>query len=118
MQQRAQLCRALVHEPDLLLLDEPFGALDAFTREELWDVLQALYMNRKCTVMLVTHDLREAVYLADKVYVMSARPGRVILDRDIELERPRKLEHMYQRETVELVQELRHHINIARTDDE
>ena len=118
MQQRAQLCRALVHEPDLLLLDEPFGALDAFTREELWDVLQALYIDRKCTVMLVTHDLREAVYLADKVYVMSARPGRVILERDIELERPRKLEHMYQRETVELVQELRHHINIARTDDE
>ena len=118
MQQRAQLCRALVHEPDLLLLDEPFGALDAFTREELWDVLQTLYMNRKCTVMLVTHDLREAVYLADKVFVMSARPGRMILERDIEMERPRTLEHMYRRETVELVQELRHHINIARSDDE
>lgn len=118
MQQRAQLCRALVHEPDLLLLDEPFGALDAFTREELWDVLQTLYMKRQCTVMLVTHDLREAVYLADKVYVMSARPGRIILERDIEMERPRTLEHMYRRETVELVQELRHHINIARSDDE
>ena len=116
MQQRAQLCRALVHEPELLLLDEPFGALDAFTREELWDVLQALYADRKCTVMLVTHDLREAVYLADKVYVMSARPGRVILERDITLSRPRTLEHMYQREVVELVQDLRHHINVARSD--
>lgn len=116
MQQRAQLCRALVHEPDLLLLDEPFGALDAFTREELWDVLQALYVNRKCTVMLVTHDLREAVYLADKVYVMSARPGRVILERDIKLDRPRTLESMYQREVVELVQDLRHHINVARSE--
>ena len=71
MQQRAQLCRALVHKPDLLLLDEPFGALDAFTREELWDVLQKLYMERQCTVILVTHDLREAVYLSDTVYVMS-----------------------------------------------
>ena len=116
MQQRAQLCRALVHEPDLLLLDEPFGALDAFTREELWDVLQDLYLARNCTIMLVTHDLREAVYLANKVYVMSARPGRVILEREITLDRPRSLETMYQREIVELVQDLRHHINVARSD--
>ena len=116
MQQRAQLCRALVHEPDLLLLDEPFGALDAFTREELWDVLQDLYLARNCTIMLVTHDLREAVYLANKVFVMSARPGRVILEREITLGRPRSLETMYQREIVELVQDLRHHINVARSD--
>ena len=102
--------------PPLLLLDEPFGALDAFTREELWDVLQDLYLTRKCTIMLVTHDLREAVYLADKVFVMSARPGRVILERDITLDRPRSLETMYQREIVELVQDLRHHINVARSD--
>jgi NitT/TauT family transport system ATP-binding protein len=117
MQQRAQLCRALVHEPDLLLLDEPFGALDAFTREELWDVLQALYLDRKCTVMLVTHDLREAVYLADTVYVMSARPGRVILDKKIDMPRPRKLEDLYSRDIADLIQELRHHINVARTDE-
>lgn len=116
MQQRAQLCRALVHEPDLLLLDEPFGALDAFTREELWDVLQELYLARKCTVILVTHDLREAVYLADKVYVMSARPGRLILERDIKIARPRKLELMYGKEIVELVQDLRHHIHVSRSD--
>ena len=115
MQQRAQLCRALVHEPDLLLLDEPFGALDAFTREELWDVLQKLYLERKCTVILVTHDLREAVYLSDTVYVMSARPGKVILDRKVNLPRPRKLEDLYGREIVELVQDLRGHINISRS---
>ncbi len=116
MQQRAQLCRALVHEPELLLLDEPFGALDAFTREELWDVLQTLYLDRKCTVMLVTHDLREAVYLADKVFVMSARPGRVIFERRIALGRPRTLEDMYRREVVELIQYLRRNINVARSD--
>ena len=117
MQQRAQLCRALVHEPDLLLLDEPFGALDAFTREELWDVLQKLYVERSCTVILVTHDLREAVYLADTVYVMSARPGKVILDRKIELARPRKLDDMYGRDVVELIHDLRHHIHVARSDE-
>ena len=116
MQQRAQLCRALVHKPDLLLLDEPFGALDAFTREELWDVLQKLYAEQNCTVILVTHDLREAVYLADTVYVMSARPGKVILERKVEMPRPRKLDDMYGREVVELVQDLRHHINIARSE--
>ncbi len=116
MQQRAQLCRALVHEPDLLLLDEPFGALDAFTREELWDVLQKLYLKRNCTIILVTHDLREAVYLADTVYVMSARPGRIILSRKIDSPRPRKLDDMYGRDVVELIQDLRHHINVARSD--
>lgn len=116
MQQRAQLCRALVHKPDLLLLDEPFGALDAFTREELWDVLQTLYTDRKCTVILVTHDLREAVYLADTVYVMSSRPGRVILDRKVPMPRPRKLDDMYGQDIVELVQDLRHHINVARSE--
>ena len=78
MQQRASLCRALIHAPELLLLDEPFGALDLFTREDLWDVLQTLWVKQKPTVILVTHDLREAIYLADTVYVISARPGRVI----------------------------------------
>ncbi len=117
MQQRAQLCRALVHEPDLLLLDEPFGALDAFTREELWDVLQKLYLDQGCTVILVTHDLREAVYLADTVYVMSARPGRVILERKVELPRPRKLDDLYDPAAVDLVRDLRHHINVARQEN-
>src|SRR5262245_35490931 len=72
MQQRASLCRALIHDPALLMLDEPFGALDAFTREELWSVLQDLWLERKFTCILVTHDLREAAYLADVIFVMSA----------------------------------------------
>ncbi len=78
MQQRASLCRSLIHQPRLLMLDEPFGALDAFTREELWDVLQAIWMQQRFTAILVTHDLREALYLADDVHVMSNRPGRVV----------------------------------------
>src|SRR5256885_7949333 len=78
MQQRVSLCRALIHEPELLMLDEPFGALDAFTREDLWATLQELWMLRRPTVILVTHDLREAAYLADRIFVMSARPGRII----------------------------------------
>ena len=76
MQQRASICRALIHEPEILLLDEPFGALDAFTREELWMALRDLQAARKVTVMLVTHDLREAVFLADTVYVTSRSRGR------------------------------------------
>jgi NitT/TauT family transport system ATP-binding protein len=76
MQQRASICRALVHDPELLLLDEPFGALDAFTREELWQVLRDIWQERRFTVVLVTHDLREATFLADTVYCMSKRPAR------------------------------------------
>lgn len=78
MQQRVSLCRSLIHQPRLLMLDEPFGALDAFTREELWDVLQVIWLERKFTAILVTHDLREALYLADQVHVMSNRPGKVV----------------------------------------
>src|SRR6266852_9814996 len=78
MQQRVSLCRALIHQPALLMLDEPFAALDAFTREELWCVIRDLHAARGITVILVTHDLREAVFLADRVFVMSARPGRVL----------------------------------------
>jgi len=111
MQQRAQLCRALIHEPSILLLDEPFGALDAFTREELWAVLQNLWMRRKCTVILVTHELREAVYLCDTVYVVSPRPGRVIASSKVPFQRPRTLDMTFQTEFVELVQTCRHHIS-------
>ena len=75
MQQRTSICRALIHEPELLMLDEPFGALDAFTREELWCAMRDLHAARGVTVMLVTHDLREAVFLADTVYVMSRASG-------------------------------------------
>mgnify|MGYP005813836227 CR=1 FL=1 len=111
MQQRAQLCRALIHDPSILMLDEPFAALDAFTREELWGVLQELWSFRKCTIILVTHELREAAFLADTVHIMSARPGRVIRSRSVDIPRPRTLAATFEPGFVELVHELRHHIH-------
>jgi len=107
MQQRTSICRALIHEPEMLLLDEPFGALDAFTREELWCALRDLQAARKVTVMLVTHDLREAVFLADTVYVMSSRPGRIVKRREVKIPRPRELEVTYTQEFQDIVHELR-----------
>lgn len=115
MLQRANLCRALIHDPTLLLLDEPFGALDQFTREELWSILQALWMERKPTVILVTHDLREAAYLASRVCVMSARPGRIISDEAVPFERPRSLDATFAPDFVALTQRLRALIVDART---
>jgi NitT/TauT family transport system ATP-binding protein len=114
MQQRTSLCRALIHEPRLLMLDEPFGALDAFTREELWCVIRDLHALRKITICLVTHDLREAVFLADRVFVMSARPGRVLLERKIEFPRPRDMDIIFTAEFQDVVHELRSHIVRAR----
>lgn len=114
MQQRANLCRALIHEPELLLLDEPFAALDAFTREELWGVLQQLYMDRRFTVILVTHDLRESVYLADTVHVVSKRPGRIVKTKRIDIPRPRTLEMTFEPGFVDIVHELRDAISEIR----
>ncbi len=114
MQQRASICRALIHEPRMLLLDEPFGALDAFTREELWNVLRDLWSAQRFNVVLVTHDLREAVYLADTVYVMSRRPGRILARRAIDLPRPRDLEVTYSAAFTDLVHELRERIGSIR----
>jgi len=116
MLQRASLCRALIHDPELLLLDEPFGALDQFTREELWDIMQSLWMTKKPTVLLVTHDLRESAYLANKICVMSSRPGRIIDVREVPFERPRTLESSYSAEFGGLVQQLRMRIAAARRD--
>ena len=113
MQQRASLCRALIHEPSLLMLDEPFAALDMFTREELWGAVQDLWLARRPTVILVTHDLREAVFLADRVLVMSARPGRIIAERAVPLPRPRTLETTFDPAFTALVHELREHISAA-----
>ncbi len=114
MQQRASICRALIHEPKMLLLDEPFGALDAFTREELWCILRDLWMAQKFNVILVTHELREAVFLADTVYVMSRSPGRMLVRREIELPRPRDLEVTYTEPFTDIVHELRQHIGSIR----
>ena len=114
MQQRASICRALIHEPKMLLLDEPFGALDAFTREELWCILRDLHAAQRFNVILVTHDLREAVFLADTVYVMSRSPGRMLVRREISLARPRDLEVTYTKEFTDIVHELREHIGVIR----
>jgi NitT/TauT family transport system ATP-binding protein len=114
MQQRTSICRALVHEPKLLMLDEPFGALDAFTREELWCILRDLHASDPFTVVLVTHDLREATFLADTVYVMSKRPGRIVAKREIDLPRPRDLEVTYSKPFADIVHELREHIGALR----
>ncbi|WP_439652035.1 ABC transporter ATP-binding protein [Pelagibacterium xiamenense] len=114
MQQRANLCRALIHEPELLMLDEPFGALDAFTREELWQVIRDLHASWDVTIVLVTHDLREAVFLADTVHVMSARPGRVLKVHEIDFERPRDIALMYENRFNDVVHTLRGEIADAR----
>ena len=114
MQQRASICRALIHEPKMLLLDEPFGALDAFTREELWCILRDLWTEQRFNVILVTHDLRESVFLADTVYVMSKSPGRFVVKREIDLPRPRDLEVTYTKEFSDIVYELRGHIGAMR----
>jgi NitT/TauT family transport system ATP-binding protein len=115
MQQRSNLCRAIIHEPELLMLDEPFGALDAFTREELWGIMQQLWLERKFTAILVTHDLREAVFLADTVYVMSKRPGRIVVTKRVDIPRPRTLETTFEPRFVEIVHELRARISHEHT---
>lgn len=114
MQQRASLCRALIHEPDILLLDEPFGALDAFTREELWLVLQELWLARRCTVILVTHDLREAIFLANTVYVMSRRPGRMVSRTEVGSPRPRAIEDCFTPEFLATFRAIREQIGEVR----
>ncbi len=114
MQQRANLCRALIHEPELLMLDEPFGALDAFTREELWCVIRDLQAAQGVTIVLVTHDLREATFLADRIFVMSARPGRVLKEHVVPFARPRELDLMYEKGFNDMVHELHGEIAQAR----
>lgn len=91
MRQRASICRALVHDPSLLLMDEPFGALDELTREQMNEDLQALWMRLGMTVFFVTHSIPEAVTLSDRVVVMSPRPGRILDDVAIDLPRPRNV---------------------------
>ncbi|MDB5618080.1 ABC transporter ATP-binding protein [Tardiphaga sp.] len=114
MQQRASLCRALIHDPTLLLLDEPFGALDQFTREELWEIMQNLWIEKRPTVLLVTHDLKEAAYLASRICVMQARPGRIVDDSLVPFARPRTIEVSFEPEFVTLTQRLRQRIVAAR----
>ncbi|MEM6520557.1 MAG: ABC transporter ATP-binding protein [Cyanobacteria bacterium P01_C01_bin.70] len=110
MKQRASLCRALIHQPELLLLDEPFAALDAFTREEMWELLQRLWERTQCTSFLVTHDLREAIFLSDTVYVLGPRPSQVIYTLKVDLPRPRTLDICFTEDFHHMYTELRRHI--------
>ena len=114
MRQRVSLCRALIHNPDVLILDEPFGALDAFTREDLWLTMHKLRAEEPFTGVLITHDLRESIFLADEVVVLSDRPAtvqhRVVLTR----EGLPSLDQLYTNESISTLNELREQIRIAR----
>ena len=92
MQQRVSLVRALIHDPALLLMDEPFGALDAMTRETMHIELQRIWMERRKTIVFITHSIAEAVFLADRVLVMTPRPGKIGAELTIDLPRPRPLD--------------------------
>jgi NitT/TauT family transport system ATP-binding protein len=113
MQQRVGLCRALVHDPELLLMDEPFGALDAMTRELMNDELQRIWMEQRKTVLLITHSISEAVYLADRVVVMGPRPGRVVGDIAVDLPRPRTLDMTETVEFARFANQVRRALNAA-----
>jgi NitT/TauT family transport system ATP-binding protein len=114
MQQRVSICRALIHNPELLLLDEPFAALDVFTREDLWCLLRDVAIKHNFTVVFVTHDLREAVLLSDVVYVMSERPGKIRMRREINEPRPREIDWTYSAEFTLQVRDLRTYIGRDR----
>ncbi len=109
MQQRAAICRALVHDPQILLMDEPFGALDAMTRERMNLDLQRIWSSTRKTVLLITHSIPEAVFLADRVVVMTERPGSIAHIYDVPLARPRSVEMMASHEFVTLTQTIRRH---------
>ena len=120
MRQRASLCRSIVHKPDVLIMDEPFGALDAFTREDLWRTMHELRAKEPFTAVLITHDLRESVYLGDQVFVLSGRPARTQYVMDVVYpggKAVRDIEGLYTPECAEMLGILREQIQIAQGRD-
>jgi len=107
MQQRAAIVRALSFNPSVLLMDEPFGALDAFTRDEMNLLVEEIWLETKKTIVFITHNIAEAIFLSDRVFVMSARPGRLAKVFDIPFERPRSLDLLATKEVFDLVNEIK-----------
>ncbi|MEM9707798.1 MAG: ABC transporter ATP-binding protein [Pseudomonadota bacterium] len=114
MRQRASLCRAIVHKPDVLIMDEPFGALDAFTREDLWQTMRDLRTKEPFTAVLITHDLRESVFLGDQVVVLSGRPAHTQYVLDVDLPADRTLDILYDAKVGDMLHDLRDQIKIAQ----
>jgi NitT/TauT family transport system ATP-binding protein len=114
MRQRASLCRSIVHKPDVLIMDEPFGALDAFTREDLWQTMRDLRAQEPFTCVLITHDLRESVFLGDQVIVMSGRPAHAQYTLNVDLPADRTIESLYTPEATQMLHILREQIQIAQ----
>jgi NitT/TauT family transport system ATP-binding protein len=117
MQQRVAIVRALIHDPAMLLMDEPFGALDAMTREQMNLELQRIWLERRKTVVFITHSIPEAVFLADRVLVMTPRPGRIAEAIAVELPRPRSLDVMSTPAFGAYALRVRHHFNALGTLD-
>ncbi|MCZ7538964.1 MAG: ABC transporter ATP-binding protein [Anaerolineae bacterium] len=113
MAQRVAIGRALIHDPQVLLLDEPFGALDALTREQMSEVLLRIWARHRKTVLMVTHSIPEAVLLADRVLVMGPRPGHLVAEVTIPLARPRSLALLHQPDFVALTEQVRRSIRPA-----
>ena len=107
MAQRVAIARALIHDPDLLLLDEPFGSLDAITRERMWTELSRIWQAKQKTVIMVTHSINESLFLADRVLVLTQRPGKIKLDVEVDLPRPRKDDIRYTPHFGKLARKLR-----------
>lgn len=114
MRQRASLCRSLIHKPEVLILDEPFGALDAFTREDLWQTMHKLKAEEPFTGVLITHDLRESIFLADQVVVLSGRPAKTQYVMNIPRTGIPSLDDLYTPEAADRLNILRHQIEIAQ----
>ncbi|MGW3472344.1 ABC transporter ATP-binding protein [Saccharopolyspora sp. NPDC000995] len=112
MQQRVAICRALVSHPELLLMDEPFGALDAMTRDSMNFEIQRIWRTTGCSVLFVTHSIPEAVWLADRVVVLGDRPGRIVADIEIDLPRPRDKDHRFSPAFSEYATEIESHIGV------